>query len=989
MNLDLPASIRSQLDHFERRLRAGETAVAILGALGGLLAAYLVLFVSDRFWDTPVVLRALLAGTGLLSVGAAGWFWTQRWILHRRDERQFAVMVQRQYPRLGDRLLGIVELADESKRPDNISPELCRAALEQVAAESAPLDFQRAVPTQPTRRAAWIVATLGMVVLAGLEVLPAAGGNALQRWLRPWARVPRFTLVELTGVAPKMIVPYGEPFEVAGKVSATSRWRPEVARGRFDGQSQLEAPVAAGGFTFRVPGQTQAGKFMVRVGDARMRADVQPIFRPELTALSTIIEFPDYLGYGAVTQDVRSGTLEIVAGARFSVVGRVSRELRAAWWNTNAALAVAGATFQSAALPAETIVLEWQDKFGLRAKTPEILAVKSRPDQSPIVDLQKQPPVVAILEDEVLPVAVAATDDFGVKRIGLSWEGAGGSPVHGDAVLAEGDRHRRQIAGTYRFSPQALGIPPQLVTVRATAVDYFPGREPAQSRGYRVLVLDYAAHAQFVQREFEKFQELLEEITRAEELANDANRQLANLPPEQRTREKRQAQAQAERDNAEKLRRLQEQLAKLLKEALRNRTIPESVLREWARLWEQLQPVPAEWMPAVAEELTRDAMEKVLAKQGEILKRLAELLQQLQDANEAMQAANFGQRLRHAADTEQQIDNAMRQLLPVTAGARLADLPAETRVKVQAVHAQQAGTQQQVRYIRDDLGAFAKRTQPAKYREVSEEMETTQVVDELEKLAGSIAENRGAQVVALAGKWAEQLGLWADKLSQRPGNDSAGNCAGGEMSNAEIELLLKLLRIRQREQSIRETTHSLEDNKTSLSALVENQLSLPRYGELSQALADQQRHLVTEVGTLARRLQAEEWVTLLHQVSGAMQDAAAVLAVPETGAAAVGPETEAIELLSQAGANGSKSAGGAGVGLSLLRQLGLGVGAHGGGSLAGGNPNQPSTEATGRKIENAADKRTVEKSGGTRSAMLPEEFRDALESYFEQWEKLP
>jgi hypothetical protein len=584
--------------------------------------------------------------------------------------------------------------------------------------------------------------------------------------------------------------------------------------------------------------------------------------------------------------------------------------------------------------------------------------------------------VVAILEDEVLPLEVEATDDFGVKQIGLSWEGE--AQAAGTVVVVGGGQERRQVSGEYRFAPQTLGITPQLVTLRATAVDYLPGREAAQSRGYRVLILDYASHAQLVQREFEKLQELLEEITRAEELANDTNRQLGDQPPEKRTREKREAQAQMEHENTEKLRKLHEQLAKLIKEALRNRTIPESVLSEWVKLWEDMQPLPSEMMPDVVESLKRDQMEKALAKQGEVLKKLAELLKQLQDANESMQAANFVQRFRQAAETEHKISDTMCALLPVVAGARIEDLPAEARVKVRTTHAQQEGTQRQVKYIRDDLGAFARRARQSKYREVHEEMEETRVVDELDKLAGLIGENRGAQSIGSSARWAEQLELWADKLDKRPSSGSGSGGEGGEMSAEKMELLMKLMRIRQEEQGIRETTHSLEEHKKAL----------PTYDEMSCGLGNKQRRLMDDVDEIAKRFRDEDVIALLNQVGNVMDEAAGALSVPDTGAAAVGPETEVIELLSQT-CDKCSGGGGAGMMASLMKRMGFGTGSRGGGSLAGGDTDKPSSEAPGSKAGTAAAGRTVEKASGTGTAALPEEFREALESYFEQREKLP
>ena len=125
-NLQLPDSLKEKLNAFERRLRTMETVAAICGGLSGVLLAYFVLFISDRFWDTPLVLRMCLTLTAALG---AAWFthrWISNWIMKRRDIRNLAKLVQKHHRKLGDRLLGIVELADESSRSGNVSPALCR-----------------------------------------------------------------------------------------------------------------------------------------------------------------------------------------------------------------------------------------------------------------------------------------------------------------------------------------------------------------------------------------------------------------------------------------------------------------------------------------------------------------------------------------------------------------------------------------------------------------------------------------------------------------------------------------------------------------------------------------------------------------------------------------------------------------------------------------------------------------------------------------------
>src|SRR5204862_4872424 len=123
-----------------------------------------------------------------------------RWVLKRRDLRALAIIVQRKYRRLGDRLLGIVELAEEKNRPAYFSPELYSAAIKQVAEESNKYNFADAVSNRNTKRDLYVAA--GLLTLAVLPSLlvPAAGWNALRRWLMPLGSVPRFTLVDIEGL---------------------------------------------------------------------------------------------------------------------------------------------------------------------------------------------------------------------------------------------------------------------------------------------------------------------------------------------------------------------------------------------------------------------------------------------------------------------------------------------------------------------------------------------------------------------------------------------------------------------------------------------------------------------------------------------------------------------------------------------------------------------------------------------------------------------
>ena len=131
-NLSLPPKLVAQIAACERRLRRVETIVAAGGALGGLLLSIVVLYVSDRFWDTPALLRVLSLGAGALALGLSAWYWLRHWYWKPRDGCEISRSIQRYHPQLGDLLLGAVELVNADDSPVGRSTDLCPPAIDLV-----------------------------------------------------------------------------------------------------------------------------------------------------------------------------------------------------------------------------------------------------------------------------------------------------------------------------------------------------------------------------------------------------------------------------------------------------------------------------------------------------------------------------------------------------------------------------------------------------------------------------------------------------------------------------------------------------------------------------------------------------------------------------------------------------------------------------------------------------------------------------------------
>jgi hypothetical protein len=711
----MPESLSQQLHAAQRRLWAVETAMATLGGVCGLLLSYLLLFVSDRFWETPALVRFLCTAGGVTGAALGAWWWASH-LRRRRDPRATARLVQKRYPRLGDRLLSVVELSGQERLPANVSASLLDAAMRQVAQEGSALNFGAAVPTRWLRR--WTPAGIVAACLttAALALMPAAGLNAFKRWARPIADEKRYTFTQIEPLTGKRVVAYGETFQVDAKLAAGTKRRPAEGSARVERQSPVEAALKGDQYSFELPGQTRPGRLSVAVGDAREGAEIEPMFRPDLSALTALIELPAYLQYPAVKTDARKGTLEVLEGSQVSFEGRVGRRLEEATvtGRDTRKLTVNGAEFRSPILALDDLTalkFTWRDEVGLSCRTPFELKVAQRSDEPPQVECRGLDRATAVLEDETLVFRVEAEDDFGVKRIGLKWEvvdaaptapaasatppAPGASPApgtpaagmsRGASELAAGKPQDRQLGAETRFSPRALGIGPGRVTLRAMASDYKPGRPESESAPYTILVLDRAQHAKLVQQMLDKLAQQIEEIARTEqqqvETTQRLREELAKLLDQAPNAKARQAlekeiqdlkdklaasKAKTPRDEKEvgdlekQLAQKQDELAKLGEDDAQKQLDKLADQLNDAKLQEQANKERAQKASEDLQKLGKEALrnDQLASEALKEMAKLMEMLQQLakgemQQAQQALQnAQNAGQQSQQGQRSDQ------------------------------------------------------------------------------------------------------------------------------------------------------------------------------------------------------------------------------------------------------------------------------------------------------------------------------------------------
>jgi len=616
--LQLPESTRVRLIQFQQRVRVVKIAEGILAGIFGLVLSYLAVFVIDRFINTPAIFRSVLLATGSIGMAVLFPLKCHRWVWGTRRMEQVAILLKHRFPALGDQLLGIVELA-HSEKDLGSSMRLAQAAIQQVDAAVRERDFSDAVPFARHKMWAALVAVPAVLALLACTIVPAAGFNAMARWLMPWRDVDRYTFAQVENLPNQMVVPHGEQFGLGASLSDATRWSPDSASAKFDGQAVVNAGKQDQAYQFQLPAQTTNGTLNVRVGDLTKEVAVGVANRPELNSLSALITLPDYLEYSRpVKADVRGGVISVLKGATAEFEAEVGRNLVEATVK-NVPATVEGNRIRPAPVTvSESDVLDfrWRDELGLTARDAFRLKINAVDDAAPEISFQQQDPQQVVLSTDTITFDLQSRDDFGVKNVGLEWKGLqhpvqNPSPDSGEKLVKGGTPEQARLTATATFCADTDNIRAQTLELRSYVEDYKPERGRIYSPAYVLHVMTPDQHAVWMMSQLRRWASLADDVYEEEMRLHDANRQIRQMDSDQlnapETRRQIEQQADAEKANGQRLTAVTDQGDQLLKQALRNKEMMVGHLETWADGLQRLRDIADKRMPSVADLLRQGA----------------------------------------------------------------------------------------------------------------------------------------------------------------------------------------------------------------------------------------------------------------------------------------------------------------------------------------------------------------------------------------------
>ncbi len=1071
--LELPESLRTQMFAFRRRVWAIKLMEASCGAAFGVLIAYLATFILDRLWDTPADVRlaifiSALVGCALVPLALHRWIWRQRRL------EQLARLLSRTHPRIGDQLLGIIELVNSDSEQAR-SIVLCEAAVEQVAEQARTRDFSHAVPNPKHRRRGLLAFGAMAVGLGLLAIYPAAATNAWERFLAPWRDTPRYTFAMVEPLPERLVVAHGEPFALPVKLAEQTVSRPDQAEARVGIQQPIVAPLTDGRYPFELPPQIEPGALDIRVGDFTQRIHLEPTLRPELSGVEAEIVLPEYLGRrGSIKKDVRGGTLTLVNGSRATIVATTTRELAAAKVDRQPIdprgdRVVSPATAIDGSRQME---FQWLDRNGLGGKEPFILTLNGRPDEPPTISCDGLPSRKVVLDTEHLSFKVTARDDYGVKRVGLEWAGIDKTnfktPAAGERILAAGGPDRETLELTGAFSAAALGIEPQPINVRLFVEDYFPNRNRVYSATYLLYVLNAEQHAIWLTEQLSKWHRLALDVRDKELQLFETNKQLRQLSADELnqpdTRRRIETQAEGERSNGRRLTNLVASGEDLVKQAMRNPEFGVGHLEKWAEMLQILKDISANRMPSVADLLKQAArapgvakaapmsgpkagevrasspgkganggkdpppnqkpnpsivdiessqqpaksdekaaaknssskpprlglpvtmlaggksnpsspaapkMEEAVSKQQDLLAEFEKVADELNRVLANLEGSTLVKRLKAASRVQNRVAGRLGDQVGEAFGVPTATAKVAQKTLFTELSGQEAKSSQDVSHIMDDMQAYFERRRFMKFKTVLDDMLKQDAIGSLRQLGDDLPKENGLSM-AQCEFWSDTLDRWAEDLVDPA---CCGACPGCKSRDSlPPSIVLEVLQVLEAEVNLREDTRVAQQAKAAMPK--------EQYSQQANGLSKAQDKLRDRIDKVTERIQdlpegdarfAPE-IQLLGDVSRVMDEAAGILARPETGSPAIAAETEAIELLLKSkhfnpggGGGGGSNPGGGGGGTTTDSAL----------SLIGRGINEKEV----RDAPHAAP------ATGDSGATLPEEFRTGLDAYFNRLEK--
>ena len=1010
----IPDTLKRQISEYRKCLFQNKAVYTLSAGVLSIGLSYVLVFISDRIWDTSSVIRLVLLLAGIAS--AAWLIYSFLSEVHRNyfNFKHLARTIQASHKELGDHLLGIIELAESDNRDENISEELKYAAIEKIAIQAASIDFKDKIDRKKPHKA--LLAMIGFIVIIIVIVIfiPEAGQNTFKRWISPYSSITRYTFTRFKQMNSNIFVISGEKNTIEIELSKETLWHPTTLSYTLSNGDFGENKLINGKAKISITGPNKKTIITFNAYDAEIKCMLIPLQRSVLKKLTAYVQYPKYLEIPDSVIEVNDGILRLLEHSKYYLRGKINRNLQSLNFllnNINVQATIKDANFVTQkfeVLKNSIGKLNWKDKYGFTPQEAVDVSVKIRPDKPPITECINLARFTPVLRSEAISIKIHSSDDFGIKKIGIKLnsvknKGKVQSKWLGyESVLTKGSSNTRVLDNEYILSAELLNIPAKtLITLHSWAEDYYPERTRAVSVPYQIYILSEEQHIKMIQDKLDKLVSGIEDSIRREENSLNINKKLSRMTDKKlqntKTTEKILSQKLSESAEKREMKSMSKQGMSLVKEALKNKKFPSKSISQWTKILKKMNTMSEKSMSETAQNLNnamkssnsenrRKELRKAVTKQKENLKQMKQLLSSMNDSLEKLMLESFVNRLKEKAKEETGISSDLKGIMNDVIGCKIDELDDAHRNVIEDIKSEHEVLTQSATYISDDLEAFYARTRMKKYKKVLDGMQEFHLDSKLNVLSEYIGRNLTNRSILEATNLKGEFLAWAKILQKEKNSKDKPSNKKSKNQKFDMEMYIKFLKLIYGEQALRKKTRQLDKTKPQ---------SQKDYLQLSKMLSAEQGDIHLRMSFIQNALEPNApALKMLDRAGEIMNEVVSFLRKPQTDGQVIAAQTEIIEMLSGAlKSSASKSGGAAGAtAMAMLMQMmqkGSGAGMMPGGSSMGGSTDRINRNIKGKglKIKKGADnsKNTQEASSLND---VPLEYKSAVELYFKKLKKI-
>ena len=351
----------------------------------------------------------------------------------RIDSTRAALLAEKRYPHLQDRFVSAVEYSQREAPSTPVGAHLVDRLLSEARTEARKLSFSGVVPgARLYRRIAAAILTVGSLWVLG-TAFPETVGAQLIRVLQPWRPVPPVLATRIDVEPGDVTLRRGSDQVLRALLSGPPVAEATLHVRRGDGGWQSRPMEVAGADTFAYELYAVDGDlgYFVTAEDARSDTfHIQVYEPPELRQVTVRYTFPSYTGQPVEVR--HAGHVRAVRGTQVELTARYSKDLREAFLamatqdTLTAEIDGALARYAFSLTDSTTYELLARDRQGHADETPRQFPIDAVPDAAPLVRFADPGGDVWAIPSDVVPVSLAATDDFGLSDLLFHYSIVGG-----------------------------------------------------------------------------------------------------------------------------------------------------------------------------------------------------------------------------------------------------------------------------------------------------------------------------------------------------------------------------------------------------------------------------------------------------------------------------------------------------------------------------------------------------------------------------------